>query len=292
MARRSKEPEGEAPVDLGWMATFADLVTLLITFFVLLLSMSSLDTQALDEASGFFNGRLGALGTTSEPSSVGGATDVVDAPIMPSLRRRAGTPREIIRFETNPSEIPSVEPDDPQLELSPEIQQALDVAEAHSKAEKIEGFSPLGSGAGTRERFERVLTVLKRPELKDIFTVTLHEDKLRILLDGDLLFLEGRVRIDPRSLILLQRIAEAIDGLGLETRVVGVVPGKGPPIERTDLYPTTWDLAAARGCNVLRYVLQKTHTPPTLLSCSATEPAPDDPARAAGVLFELRAPTR
>lgn len=44
------------PADMGWLLTFADLVSLLITFFVLLYSMKVTDTQKWDELKGAFSG--------------------------------------------------------------------------------------------------------------------------------------------------------------------------------------------------------------------------------------------
>ena len=40
------EPPEEAP-DESWMATFADMVTLLMAFFVMLLNFSKIDIQSL-----------------------------------------------------------------------------------------------------------------------------------------------------------------------------------------------------------------------------------------------------
>jgi len=50
------------------MATFSDMMTLLLTFFVLLLSMASLDQQKIKEAIGSLQGSLGVLqgGTKTE----------------------------------------------------------------------------------------------------------------------------------------------------------------------------------------------------------------------------------
>jgi len=46
MARRTHKKGGQA-VSQGWLVTFSDLVTLLLTFFVLLLSMSTLDKKII-----------------------------------------------------------------------------------------------------------------------------------------------------------------------------------------------------------------------------------------------------
>ncbi len=49
--RRQKEKEGEQVA--AWLITFSDLVTLLLTFFVLLLSMSSMDRSVLTKVNMF-----------------------------------------------------------------------------------------------------------------------------------------------------------------------------------------------------------------------------------------------
>jgi len=61
--KRKKEDEG-AP---AWMVTFADLMTLLLTFFVLLLSMSTLDNQKVKLALGSLRGALGVLEGGGQP---------------------------------------------------------------------------------------------------------------------------------------------------------------------------------------------------------------------------------
>ena len=55
MARKKKS--GDSGVSEGWMVTFSDLMTLLLTFFVLLLSMSSLTRNVLTEINTFMSPR-------------------------------------------------------------------------------------------------------------------------------------------------------------------------------------------------------------------------------------------
>lgn len=54
MARRKRSSGSGASGD-SWLATYSDTITLLLTFFVLLYSMSSLDAQKLKELSQAFN---------------------------------------------------------------------------------------------------------------------------------------------------------------------------------------------------------------------------------------------
>ena len=44
-----------------WMATFSDMMTLLLTFFVMLVAMSSVEVKKFEEALSYFTGRRGIL---------------------------------------------------------------------------------------------------------------------------------------------------------------------------------------------------------------------------------------
>lgn len=58
MASRRRRPT-LAPPNASWMVTFADLMTLLLSFFVLLLSMSSMDKSILRDVVSHFVGDMG-----------------------------------------------------------------------------------------------------------------------------------------------------------------------------------------------------------------------------------------
>lgn len=56
-----QEDDGEEIDKNAWMVTFSDLLTLMITFFVLLLSMSAMDDSKLESMFGAFQDALGVL---------------------------------------------------------------------------------------------------------------------------------------------------------------------------------------------------------------------------------------
>ncbi|MFQ5542915.1 MAG: flagellar motor protein MotB [Nitrospiria bacterium] len=56
----AKEVEEDDADPNAWMATFADLLSLLLTFFVLLFAMKSVDQGKLEESLGYF--RMGGIG--------------------------------------------------------------------------------------------------------------------------------------------------------------------------------------------------------------------------------------
>jgi chemotaxis protein MotB len=68
--------EGKKMDRNAWMVTFSDLLTLLLTFFVMLLTMSSMDVKKIRSAFGFFTGILGPL----ELGASGELTKIVEIP--------------------------------------------------------------------------------------------------------------------------------------------------------------------------------------------------------------------
>ena len=58
MPKKEKKPAPGAPL---WMVTYSDMVTLLLTFFVLLLSMASLDNIKFSKAADSLSGAFGVL---------------------------------------------------------------------------------------------------------------------------------------------------------------------------------------------------------------------------------------
>ena len=77
MARKRKTTSIESSGSPGWMTTFSDLMTLLLTFFILLFSMSSVVESKFDQASASmslaFTGQDGLLPeeTTVVPTNNG-----------------------------------------------------------------------------------------------------------------------------------------------------------------------------------------------------------------------------
>ncbi len=63
MEKKVKCPPPGAPM---WMTTFSDLVTLLLTFFVLLLSMANMDVVKFQKASDSLAGAFGVMGSSDK----------------------------------------------------------------------------------------------------------------------------------------------------------------------------------------------------------------------------------
>jgi len=60
--KKKPEEEDEEPSSPAWMATFADMMTLLMCFFILILSFSTMEVDKFKLAMGSLQGALGTLG--------------------------------------------------------------------------------------------------------------------------------------------------------------------------------------------------------------------------------------
>ncbi|WP_420456784.1 OmpA/MotB family protein [Rubrivirga sp.] len=66
--------EEEEPSSPFWMATFSDMMTLLLTFFVMLVAMSTVEVKKFEEAMSYFTGKRGVM---SEPGVMPGVMGIV-----------------------------------------------------------------------------------------------------------------------------------------------------------------------------------------------------------------------
>ena len=69
---RRPPPADDQPTAPFWMATFSDMVTLLLAFFVMLVAMSEVEVQKFEEALSYFHGHTGML--QNEMALVAGPT--------------------------------------------------------------------------------------------------------------------------------------------------------------------------------------------------------------------------
>jgi chemotaxis protein MotB len=63
-----KKPPDEPPGAPAWMMTFSDITTLLLTFFILIMTFSTIEKEQFEKAKGSFKGALGVVADNRERS--------------------------------------------------------------------------------------------------------------------------------------------------------------------------------------------------------------------------------
>ncbi|ACL02715.1 OmpA/MotB domain-containing protein [Desulfatibacillum aliphaticivorans] len=213
-----KQPkEIESPDTTMWMVTFADLVTLLMTFFVLLLTMSSMDTKALQTMFTLFAGASGPLDFSpyGKVSPMQGDADMTPGPLD------------------------GMSPDN--VDMLTTLTEILDNSDYIKEPEAI----------------LKRLTVRSRDVVKQLterYTdqIYVNEDERGVVLtfDETVMFDPGSSRIRPEIYPLLDVLAQVLKAVSGRVLIIG--HSDSTPMHSVQ-YDSNWDLSLSRALNVLYY---------------------------------------
>jgi len=216
---RNQRAEGSGTDPNAWMVTFSDLLTLLLTFFVLLLTMSSMDNKRLKETFGFFAGTQGGMEMEGKGAS-GGAPAAHD-----------------IRYP----DLYILPPGALRGEAFPEMRMAW--GEHKGKGEHPEPRS-------THDIEKELETTLKAMGLRKGVEVRREGRQVVVNFSDGVLFDLGSARINFQGITVLQRCGDILAKIPNRVRIEGHtddLPFVGGH------YHTNWALSATRAVNVLRF---------------------------------------
>ena len=186
----------------GWFGTFADMMTLLFAFFVLLAAISTMDPVKLQEMA------------NSKGKSLGSKIKAVGAELEGEF-----------------------EPIENLAEMKKEMQEAID----EMKKENPAGDPPI-----------------------DIQTSS---KGLIVNIKGDFAFPSGKADMKPELGDLLNtEIIPRILASPFQVEVAGHSDSDPMPVKWQKFYKSNWELSAARGATVVRYMIEKKVPAPRLLA--------------------------
>ena len=191
-----------------WLLSYADFITLLLAFFIILYSMAEADKEKFKQLGAAFAQTFGMIGFEGggallDASGAGGSSDVFDFGSLPSEQRQfMGVSEELEAY----------------------------VAENN-----------LGSS----------------------IAVNVRDEGIAITLSNALLFPSGGVELSPDSRETMDKIAELIRPISNEIRIEAHTDNYPT---NSALYPTNWELSAARAAAVARYMIEQEDIDPRRLS--------------------------
>jgi len=242
MARRRKKPEEHGNHE-GWAIPDGDLITLLLAFFVVMYSVSSVNAGKYRVLSESLVAAFRGEPRTVSPIQIGENREGTlreDVLLDQVPRSRADLlPLEIIDHQTDPEEEPEQEPERVRIDDS-EGEPAWAVA-LEDRARDIE--------AGLQRMAEEVRESLG--EMIDLENIRVRESPfwLELEVETDILFPSGSATISAPAEPVLQQIAEILAPFPNPIRVEGHTDNV--PIS-TPAFPSNWELSAARAANVVR----------------------------------------
>ena len=213
-AFRPKPKKAQKNGNPDWIVTFADLATLLLTFFILLLSFAEMD---IEKYRSMANSMSMALGGTA--NVVG--EDVGGSPISPAQSDTVSLPEPTDSLQTEPEFI------DERTEDSSETTQ-------------IPG--------GVLDLAQRLIQELESEVASDALHVNYDKEQVVIRFSEDATFPSGDATIKPDMIPIIERVVEVVGNCSGNIVVSGHTDDR--PISSSQ-YRSNWDLSAARAVSVV-----------------------------------------
>ena len=231
--RKPDEPPKGAP---AWQATFADLMNLLLCFFVMLFSMSSVDAQKFELLAASFNQTFSIFSA--------GATAIGDGILISNGVSQLNELDEYINSTGKDSEGETV-PND--LETAIEAMEQAKLEESEELAEKVE-------------------EALQEKNLQEDVDIEFTAQYVQLTLNGALLFDSGSVELKEESLPILNQV-----GIILQRYSAGTIEIEG----HTDNVPMSGskysnndELSNGRALSVFYYLKDNTTLDPATIKHS------------------------
>ena len=231
--------EGE---EAGWIVTYADLITLLLVFFILLFAISSLDVEKFKRMALELQKSFGA--PTADSAQDGAPNTGVGPDYFQSEPPKIDVPLEIreeIRIKLREDLRPQVR-DEVRLELKDEMKD--EVREELIRELKEDPDEKLMAAVN------RMVEQTRRGEN---ILVTQTSDKITITVEGQVFFGSGAAQLNPEARPILDQIVEVLrDYPNYRINIKGHTDDN--PIS-TPQFPSNWELSATRAATVLRYLV-------------------------------------
>lgn len=244
MARKKKHEEHENHE--RWLVSYADFITLLFAFFVVMYSISSVNEGKYRVLSDALVSAFRAAPKSMEPIQVGSP---------------AKSPHETdLEYRTNPNVLKR--PDmlinksvrDQQLKSEKPRTKWPEQAEpkpAENDASGADGKQAMGSLNSIAEQIERAMSGLIQ---QNLVKVRRDEFWLEVEINTNILFPSGDARLQPDAKPILDELAKILRNFDNNIKVEGFTDNV--PISNM-IYPSNWELSAARAASVVNLLMHQ-----------------------------------
>ncbi|XKH02237.1 OmpA family protein [Marinobacter nauticus] len=207
-----------------WIVTFADLATLLLTFFILLLSFAEMDIE-----------KYRAM-ANSMSAALGGNDNVVGEDI-------GGSP--VSQVQSDAVSLP-----EPTETLQQEPEFIDERSEDSSETAPIPG--------GVLDLAQRLIQELEAEVASDALHINYDKDQVVIRFSEDATFPSGSANIKPDMIPIIERVVEVVGNCTGDIVVSGHTDDR--PISSSQ-YRSNWDLSAARAVSVVHELVLNREIP-------------------------------
>lgn len=232
MARRKKQKKNKGSDSPKWMTTYSDLMSLLLCFFVLLFSMSTVSEEHFRQIAESM--RIALAGSSAEGMTNHVGTSIADLDLGEVDDDFSQQPDA--QDEIDPSEFEVEDAEDEEAGLIPE--------EVH-------------------ELYQTVMGYMEEEGLESDVTISRDEEGVYIDIQEAVLFSSGSADITRDGQETLGSLAGMFDLFENQIIIEGYTDDV--PIHSAQ-FPSNWELSTGRAVSVLRYLSESHGLEPTRLS--------------------------
>lgn len=245
-------PEAHAGKSEGWVVTFADMMSLLMSFFVLLLSFSEQDSAKFKEVGGSLERAFGVQ-RDIVAYEVPKGTSIIAREFSPG--KPSPTVLNEVRQKTTDENKMSLDFDDKRVPM-----QGVDGSDV-SQGGREKGVTNQEKSAIQKSKeqkrieiTEKLAQTLAKEILQGLIEVEAKDQRvvIRILEQGS--FADGDDTLQPSFIPILNKISNFLNVIPGEIDIAGHTDDT-PVANR--LYRSNWDLSAGRAISVARYLTEQ-----------------------------------
>ncbi len=248
---RKKRDEGGGGGNAPWLNTFADLMNLLLCFFVLLFSMSNVDAEKFEQLSISLSNAIGILD--------GGQSAIGEGNLISSGMSQMN---ELDEFYTNMGKASAESGEDIDAEDNKEKDQTSGGngnAELDKALERIKDEMTVVS----QEMYDEVSDLTEQHSLGDYVELSIDPEYrfVQLTLKGSVLFDSGKAEIKDAAKPILSKIGDMLLKFeGYTVEVIGHTDNV--PMTSGDFKDNNW-LSSARALNAAEFMIDNSNLNPS-----------------------------
>lgn len=261
MARKPKHEEHENHE--RWLVSYADFITLLFAFFVVMYSISSVNEGKYRVLSDAIVAAFQSPQKSLKPIQVG---NVARSPQTANLEfRETSNPIEVpegpLKMPSRSSklegDILAEEEDFSEFQMA-EVKAMLEgmgIEDGQSASDESGDAAGDDSGASQLSSIANEVEAAMQPLIdRDLISVKRYRRWIEVEINTNILFTSGSARIAEQSIPVLEALARVLSAFPNKMRVEGFTDNQ--PI-KSQFFPSNWELSAARAASVVRLFSQE-----------------------------------
>lgn len=248
MSGRKKPEPPQEEGSPAWMNTYGDMVTLLLTFFVLLFSFSTVDAEKWEQLVNSLAGRqvITAIANPGNSGNSSSGPDTMEEWLKDNQERKDDSIR------------------DPAAAPTPE---SGSQADSTGDSEDAQTDDQDGNVTASFDQlYEAIKEHIKANGLEATLYIEKSDDVIILRISDSALFDSGKADIKPESLELLEQVGEIFTTYQDSIQMIRIEGHTDNVPISTSHYVDNWDLSTSRATNVLRYFLATSELDPEIFS--------------------------